>query len=88
MNLMTMEHLTKYYTERMLFEDTSFSINSGEKIGIIGINGTGKSTLLRIAAGVEEPDEGTVIGNRNLKIRYLPQNPEFAEGETVLSVTK
>lgn len=85
MNLMTMEHLTKYYTERMLFEDTSFSINSGEKIGIIGINGTGKSTLLRIAAGVEEPDEGTVIGNRNLKIRYLPQNPEFAEGETVLS---
>lgn len=85
MNLMTMEHLTKFYTERMLFEDADFSINTGEKIGIIGINGTGKSTLLRIAAGLEEPDEGTVISNRNLKIRYLPQNPEFAEGEHVLS---
>lgn len=85
MNLMTMEHLTKFYTERMLFEDAGFSINSGEKVGVIGINGTGKSTLLRIAAGLEEPDEGTVIINRNLKIRYLPQNPEFAEGERVLS---
>lgn len=85
MNLMTMEHLTKFYTERMLFEDAGFSINSGEKVGVIGINGTGKSTLLRIAAGLEEPDEGTVITNRNLKIRYLPQNPEFAEGERVLS---
>ncbi len=85
MNLMTMEHLTKFYTERMLFEDAGFSINSGEKVGVIGINGTGKSTLLRIAAGLEEPDEGTVITNRNLKIRYLSQNPEFAEGERVLS---
>lgn len=85
MNLMTMEHLTKYYTERMLFEDAAFSINSGEKVGIIGINGTGKSTLLKIAAGLEEPDEGSVTANRNLKIRYLPQNPQFAEGEQVLS---
>lgn len=85
MNLMTMEHLTKYYTERMLFEDAAFSINSGEKVGIIGINGTGKSTLLRIAAGLEEPDEGSVVRNRNLKIRYLPQNPRFEEGERVLS---
>lgn len=85
MNLMTMEHLTKYYTERMLFEDAGFSINSGEKVGVIGINGTGKSTLLKIAAGLEEPDEGSVIRNRNLKIRYLPQNPQFEEGETVLA---
>lgn len=85
MNLMTMEHLTKYYTERMLFEDADFSINSGEKIGVIGINGTGKSTLLRIAAGLEEPDDGTKVQNRNLKIRYLPQNPEFKEGERALS---
>lgn len=85
MNLMTMEHLTKYYTERMLFEDAGFSVNSGEKVGVIGINGTGKSTLLRIAAGLEEPDEGSVVRNRNLKIRYLPQNPEFGDGETVLS---
>ncbi|MDD7391179.1 MAG: ABC-F family ATP-binding cassette domain-containing protein [Lachnospiraceae bacterium] len=84
MNLMTMEHLTKYYTERMLFEDAAFSINSGEKVGIIGINGTGKSTLLKIATGLEEPDEGSVVRNRNLKIRYLPQNPQFEEGAQVL----
>ena len=58
MNLLTIEHLTKSYTERLLFDDTSFSINEGEKIGLIGINGTGKSTLLRIVAGLEEPDEG------------------------------
>ena len=56
MNLLTIEHLTKSYTERLLFDDTSFSINEGEKIGLIGINGTGKSTLLKIVAGLEEPD--------------------------------
>ena len=61
MNLITAEHLTKSYTERLLFDDTSFSVNEGEKIGLIGINGTGKSTLLRIAAGLEEPDEGSVV---------------------------
>lgn len=53
MNLLTIEHLTKSYTERLLFDDTAFSINEGEKVGLIGINGTGKSTLLRIAAGLE-----------------------------------
>ena len=53
MNLLTIEHLTKSYTERLLFDDTSFSINEGEKIGLIGINGTGKSTLLKIVAGKE-----------------------------------
>ena len=61
MNLLTIEHLTKSYTERLLFNDTAFSINEGEKVGLIGINGTGKSTLLRIAAGLEEPDGGTVV---------------------------
>lgn len=84
MNLLTIEHLTKSYTERLLFDDTSFSINEGEKIGLIGINGTGKSTLLRIAAGLEEPDKGTVVKGRNLKIRFLPQNPRFHEGDTIL----
>ena len=53
MNLLTIEHLTKSYTERLLFNDTAFSINEGEKVGLIGINGTGKSTLLRIVAGLE-----------------------------------
>jgi len=76
--------LTKSYTERLLFDDTSFSINEGDKIGLIGINGTGKSTLLKIAAGLEEPDLGTVVRGRNLYIRYLPQNPVFEPQLTVL----
>lgn len=84
MNILTMEHLTKSYTERLLFDDTSFSINEGEKIGLIGINGTGKSTLLRIVAGVEEPDEGNVVRSRNLNIRFLTQNPVFHDGDTIL----
>ena len=84
MNLITIEHLTKSYTERLLFDDTSFSLNEGEKVGLIGINGTGKSTLLRIAAGLEEPDEGTVTRMRGLDIRFLPQNPVFRPGERVL----
>ena len=85
MNLLTMEHLTKFYTERMLFQDAGFSINEGVKIGVIGINGTGKTTLLRIAAGLEEPDEGTVTMGNGLAVRYLAQNPYFEEGSTVLS---
>ena len=73
MNLVTAEHLTKSYTERLILNDTDFSINEGDKIGLIGVNGTGKSTLLKLVAGLEEPDT-----------RYLPQNPVFEEGETVL----
>ena len=84
MNLLTAEHLKKSYTERLLFDDVAFSIGEGEKIGLIGINGTGKSTLLKIVAGLEEPDGGTVVKGRNLYIRYLPQNPEFEAGRTVL----
>lgn len=84
MNLLTIEHLTKSYTERLLFDNTSFSIQEGEKIGLIGINGTGKSTLLKIVAGLEEPDLGDVAKARNLDIRYLPQNPGFVCGDTVL----
>ena len=59
-------------------------MNEGEKVGLIGINGTGKSTLLKIVAGLEEPDQGSVTRGRNLYIRYLPQIPEFRAGETVL----
>lgn len=84
MNLVTIEHLTKSYTERLLFDDTAFSINEGEKVGLIGINGTGKSTLLKIVAGLEEPDGGSVVRGRSLYIRYLPQIPEFVESDTVL----
>lgn len=84
MNLLTCEHLTKVFTDRKLLDDADFSINEGEKIGIIGVNGTGKSTLLRIVAGLEETDSGTVIKGRNLTIRYLPQTPVFDPDATVL----
>ena len=84
MSIVTAEHLTKSYTERLLFDDASFSLEEGEKAGLIGINGTGKSTLLKILAGLEESDEGTVVWRRNLDIRYLPQNPQFTPGDTVL----
>ncbi|MCQ2509200.1 MAG: ABC-F family ATP-binding cassette domain-containing protein [Lachnospiraceae bacterium] len=85
MNVLTAEHITKAYSERVLIEDGFFSLQEGEKVGVIGINGMGKSTLLRIIAGAEEPDEGTVITGSNIRIGYLPQDPEFQEGETVLS---
>ncbi len=84
MNLVTAEHLTKVYTQRRLFDDASFSVSGGDKIGIIGVNGTGKSTLLRMVAGLEEPDEGSVVRARSLYIRFLPQNPVFEPGRTVL----
>ncbi|MEG1576073.1 MAG: ABC-F family ATP-binding cassette domain-containing protein [Clostridium sp.] len=84
MSLVTIEHLTKSYTERLLFDDADFSINEGEKVGLLGINGTGKSTFLKILAGLEEADEGSVVRRRNLYIRYLPQTPEFREEDTVL----
>lgn len=84
MNIVTIEHLTKSYTERLLFDDTAFSMAQGEKVGLIGVNGTGKSTLLKIVAGLEEPDQGTVVRSRNLDIRFLPQNPVFVRGDTIL----
>ncbi|MCD2491699.1 ABC-F family ATP-binding cassette domain-containing protein [Lacrimispora sp. NSJ-141] len=85
MNLLTIENLTKSYTDRQLFDHVSFSLGSGEKVGVIGINGTGKSTLLRIAAGLEEPDGGTVSMGNGLQVRYLPQTPVFKEESHVLA---
>lgn len=84
MNLLTIEKLTKVYTERRVFDGADFSINEGEKIGVIGVNGTGKTTLLRIAAGMEEPDEGRVTKGRQVVIRFLMQNPVFEPESTVL----
>lgn len=84
MNLITIEHLVKSYTQRLLFDDTDFFIHEGEKVGLIGINGSGKSTLLKIVAGLEEPDQGKVTRIGTPQIRVLPQNPVFEEGLTVL----
>lgn len=84
MNILSLENITHSYTERKLFDNTSFYLHEGEKVGVIGINGTGKSTLLKIMAGVEVPDEGEVIKASNMMIHYLPQNPKFNDGDTVL----
>ena len=85
MNILTAEHLTKAYTaERTLLSDAAFSLQEGEKVGVIGINGMGKSTLLKILAGVEEPDEGTVIMGNHVKIAYLEQTPVFEDTLTIL----
>lgn len=85
MNLLTIECFSKAYTDRVLFEDAAFHIQEGEKIGVIGPNGMGKSTLLKIIAGIDEPDEGDVIMGNHVKIGYLMQAPEFQKGATVLS---
>lgn len=84
MNILSLENITHSYTERKLFDEASFYLHEGDKVGIIGINGTGKSTLLKIMAGLEIPDEGQVIKAANMMIHYLPQNPIFNEEDTVL----
>ena len=84
MNILNIEHVSKVFGEKIIFDDISYGIHEGEKIGIIGINGTGKTTILKIIAGLEEPDEGNVIMQNNLRVSYLPQNPVFPEKATVL----
>ena len=84
MNILTAEQIKKSYTDRSLLDGVSFSLQEGEKVGVIGINGTGKSTLLKILAGLEEPDEGKLVLANHVIIRYLPQNPVFQEGRKVL----
>ncbi len=83
MNLLTINAVTKSHTDRLLLDQVDFSVNEGEKVGIIGINGTGKSTLLRILAGLEECDSGSVIKGRNVHVRFLSQNPEFKNGISI-----
>ena len=84
MNIVTVDEITKAYGERKLFDKASFFLQEGEKAGIIGINGTGKSTLLKIIAGIEKPDSGNVILANHYTVQYLPQTPEFEPTDTVL----
>ena len=83
MNVLNIEHVSKIFGDKKIFDDISYGIHDGDKIGIIGINGTGKSTLLKIIAGEEETDEGQVISQNGLRITYLPQMPDFPKGAIV-----
>ena len=85
MNLLNIEHISKIYGEKIIFDDASFGVQEGDKIGIVGINGTGKTTLLRMIAGTEVPDDGQIIRQNGMKIAHLTQNPVFPEGATILS---
>ena len=85
MNILNIEHVSKIYGEKTIFDDVSCGIHEGEKIGIIGINGTGKTTLLNMLAGLEKPDEGQIITQNGLRVAYLVQSPVFPTGATVLS---
>ncbi|SHJ66209.1 ABC-F family ATP-binding cassette domain-containing protein [Tepidibacter formicigenes] len=84
MNIITIENICKSYSEKILLNNVSLGINEGEKIGVLGINGTGKSTLLKIIAGVENYDSGKITKSKNANIEYLPQDPDFDNELTVL----
>ena len=84
MNLLTVKNLSKTYTDKVLLKNADFAVNEGDKIGIIGINGTGKSTLLKLIAGKEEPDEGDIAKGNHVYVNYLSQNPDFSQETSVL----
>lgn len=84
MNILTVEQVTKSYGDKILFQDASFGMEDQDKIGIIGVNGTGKSTFLRVIAGIEPPDSGKISMGNRIRVRYLAQNPEFDPDKTVL----
>lgn len=85
MNILNIEHVSKIFGDKTLFDDISLGVHQGDKIGVLGVNGTGKSTLLKIIAGLEVPDDGEVIFGRGIRTAFLPQNPEFPAGARVLS---
>jgi ATP-binding cassette subfamily F protein uup len=81
---MNVENVSRHFGERIILDQVSLGINEGDKVGVIGLNGTGKSTLLKIMAGIEDPDEGNVIKGNKVSVAYLPQNPVFSEDDTIL----
>ncbi|MFI3207949.1 MAG: ABC-F family ATP-binding cassette domain-containing protein [Eubacteriales bacterium] len=83
MNLLSISGMTKVHTDRKLFDKSDFSLEEGDKVGIVGINGTGKSTLLRILAGLESMDEGIYTKGNQIVVKFLPQSPEFPEGISI-----
>ena len=85
MNIINFEHISKVFGEKTIFAEASVGIQEGDKIGIIGMNGTGKTTFLKMAAGLEVPDHGQTVKQNGLKIAYLSQDPEFPKGATILS---
>lgn len=85
MNILNIENVTKVYGDKVLFRQVSLGINEGDKLGVIGVNGSGKSTFLKMIAGLEEVDEGSIIKNNKADIAYLAQNTEFEPGDRILS---
>ncbi len=77
MNILNVEKVTKGYGNRILLDEVTLGVNDGDKIGVIGRNGTGKSTFLKIVAGLEQPDYGNVVKGTGITVSYLPQNPVF-----------
>lgn len=85
-NILSMEHITKSFSDRILLDDIGFGLQEGEKVGVIGINGMGKSTLLKLIAGIEQPDDGEITKGKNIRIGYLSQTPVFEKDETLLGL--
>lgn len=84
MNILTVENVKKSYGLRVLFDDVTFAIDKGQKLGLIGLNGAGKTTLLKIIAGLSEADSGEIWRNPKMRMHFLPQEPQFIPGHTVL----
>ena len=84
MNVLNIENVSKSYSEKELLTNINLSINDGDKIGIIGINGTGKTTLLKLIVGLEVPDEGRIVKGNSIRMEFLPQNPDFDDDASVL----
>lgn len=85
MNILNAEKVSKTFGEKVLFDNVTLGINKGDKIGVIGVNGTGKSTFLKIIAGIEETDAGQITKGKNVTVAYLAQSPDFLEKDTVMS---